>query len=122
MSLILILFTFNNNEFENNYDDIYSDELEFKNESSDFCKASLCVKSVRIWSYSVPYFRLFGWNTERYGVSFRIQSECGKIRTRITPHIDTFHAVSFLNLLIEVRNRKFTSYSLVKAIDIYCAI
>ena len=32
MSLILIFFTFNSNEFENNYDDIYPDELEFKNE------------------------------------------------------------------------------------------
>ena len=33
MSLILILFTFNNNEFENNSDDIYPDEQEFKNEN-----------------------------------------------------------------------------------------
>ena len=32
-------------------------------------------------------------NTERYGVSLRIQSECGKIRTRITPNTDTFLAV-----------------------------
>ena len=37
-----------------------------------------CVKSVRIQSYSGPYFPTFGLNTERYGVS---QSECGKIRT-----------------------------------------
>ena len=28
------------------------------------------------------YFPVFGLNTERYGVSVRIQSECGKIRTR----------------------------------------
>ena len=28
-----------------------------------------------------------------YGVSLRIQSECGKIRTRITPNTDTFHGV-----------------------------
>ena len=28
-----------------------------------------------------------------YGVSLLIQSECGKIRTRITPNTDTFHAV-----------------------------
>ena len=46
-----------------------------------------------------PYLELFwsvfsriGLNTERYGVSFRIQSECGKIQTRITPNTDTFHA------------------------------
>ena len=33
---------------------------------------------------------LFGLNTERYGVPLRIQSECGKMRTRITPNTDTF--------------------------------
>ena len=32
-------------------------------------------------------------NTERYRVSLRIQSECGKIRTKIIPNVDTFHAV-----------------------------
>ena len=31
--------------------------------------------------FSGPYFPAFGLNTERYGVSLRIQSECGKIRT-----------------------------------------
>ena len=39
-------------------------------------------KSVRIWSLSVLYFLAFGLNTERYLISFRIQSKCGKIRTR----------------------------------------
>ena len=52
-----------------------------------------CVKSVRIRSFSGPYFPAFGLNTERYGVSLHIQSECGKIRTRKTPITDTFHAV-----------------------------
>ena len=52
-----------------------------------------CVKSVRIRSYSGPYFPAFGLNTERYGESLRIQSECGKIRTRITPNTDTLYAV-----------------------------
>ena len=42
-----------------------------------------CVKSVRIWSYSGPHFPVF----------FRIQSECGKMRTRITPNMVTLHAV-----------------------------
>ena len=55
---------------------------------------SHCVKSVRIWSYSGPYFPAFALNTERYGVSLHIQSECRKIRTRITTNTDTFHAVS----------------------------
>ena len=52
-----------------------------------------CIKSVRIRSYSGPYFTAFGLNTERYEESLRIQSECGKIRARITPNKDTFHAV-----------------------------
>ena len=52
-----------------------------------------CVKSVRIRSYSGPHFPAFGLNTERYKVSLRIQSECGKIRTRITPNTDTVYPV-----------------------------
>ena len=32
--------------------------------------------------FSDPYFPAFGTNTERYGVSLFIQSECGKTRTR----------------------------------------
>ena len=51
--------------------------------------AKHCVKSVRIWSYSGPYFPSFGLNTDR-------NSKCGKIRTRITPNTNTFHAVKRL--------------------------
>ena len=51
------------------------------------------MKSVRIRSYSGPYFSAFGLNTERYSVSLRIQFECGKMRTRITPNTDTFYGV-----------------------------
>ena len=51
------------------------------------------VKIVRIWRYSGMHFPTFGLNTERYRVSLRIQSECGKMRTRITPNTDAFHAV-----------------------------
>ena len=51
-----------------------------------------CVKSLRIRNFSDPNFPAFGLNTERYGVSLRIQSECGKIRTRKTPNTDTFYA------------------------------
>ena len=40
-----------------------------------------CVKTVRIRSYSGPYFSALGLNTERFGVSLRIQSECGEIRS-----------------------------------------
>ena len=35
----------------------------------------------------------FGLNTERYGIYLHIQCKCGKIRTRKTPNMDTFHAV-----------------------------
>ena len=51
------------------------------------------MKSVRIRSYSGPYIPVFGLNAERYSVSLRIQSEWGKIRTRITRNTDTFQAV-----------------------------
>ena len=50
-------------------------------------------KSVRIRSYSGPYFPAFGLNTERYSVSLRIQSKCRKIQTRITPNTNTFYPV-----------------------------
>ena len=53
-----------------------------------------CMKSVRIRSYSGPYFPVFGMNTERYGVSLRIQFECRKMRTRTTPNTNTFNAVN----------------------------
>ena len=53
-----------------------------------------CVKSVRIRSYSGPYFLAFERNTERYSAFLRIQFECGVIRTRKTPNTDTFHTVS----------------------------
>ena len=52
--------------------------------------SSHCIKSACIRSYSGPHFPAFGLNTERYSLSHRIQSECGKIRTRITLNKDTF--------------------------------
>ena len=52
-----------------------------------------CVKSVRTRSYSGPYFPSFGLNTERYRVSLRIQSKCGKILARITKNKNTLYAV-----------------------------
>ena len=43
------------------------------------------MKSIRFRSYSGPCFPVFGLNTERYFVSLRTQSECGKIRIRKKP-------------------------------------
>ena len=48
------------------------------------------VKSVRIRSFSGPYFPALGLNTEGYSVSLHIQVKCAKIRTKKTPNMDTF--------------------------------
>ena len=64
----------------------------------NFLQMGNCEKSVRIWSFSAPYFPSFELNTERYGVSLGIQSECGKTRTRKTPNTDTFYAVENVSI------------------------
>ena len=51
------------------------------------------MKKVRIRSAFCLYFPSSELNTERYEASLRIDSECGKIRTRKTPNSDAFHAV-----------------------------
>ena len=48
------------------------------------------MKSDLVRSFSGPYFPAFRLNTERFGVSFPIQSKCGEIRTRKTLSTDTF--------------------------------
>ena len=60
--------------------------------------ATHCVKIVRIRSYYGRYFSAFGLNTDE--VSLRIQSECGKIQTRITQNTDTFYAVTEANCIV----------------------
>ena len=53
-----------------------------------------CVKNAQKTEFfSGPYFPTLGLNTERYSVSLRNYFECGKIQTRKTPYLDTFHAV-----------------------------
>ena len=51
------------------------------------------VKSVQIRSFSGPYFPVLELNTEIYSINHIIQSEYGKIWTRKTPYLNTFHAV-----------------------------
>ena len=58
------------------------------------------LKSVRIRSFSSPYFSAFGLNTQRYSVSLCFQFECGKIQTRKSPNTGTFQ---------EVKNREIDS-------------
>ena len=43
-----------------------------------------CPYSVLFWSTFFPHFPAVGLNTEEYGVFLRIQSECEKMRKRIT--------------------------------------
>ena len=57
-----------------------------------------CVKSVRIRSYSGLHFSTFGLNTERY---FE-QSECRKMRTRITRNTGTFHGVEIIKKFLDL--------------------
>ena len=56
-----------------------------------------CVKSVCIRSNSGLYFPAFGVITERYSMSFHIQSKRKKIQTRITLNTDPFYAVPCIN-------------------------
>ena len=61
--------------------------------SENFLVVLHCVKSIRIWSFSGPYFLAFQLNMERYSVFLCIQPEWRKIRSRKTPNRDTFLAV-----------------------------
>ena len=75
-----------------------------------FIIATNCVKGVRIRRLSGLYFPAFGLYRERCTVSFRIQSEYRKTRTRKTSNTDTFHAVkvSPFGYSAEVITRTFT--------------
>ena len=50
-------------------------------------------------SYSSLYFPAFGLNTEKYGVSLRIQSGREKMRNRITSNSDIFYAV-YISIIV----------------------
>ena len=63
--------------------------------------SDLGVKSICIRSYSGSHFPALGLNMDIYSVSLRIQSQCGEMRTRITPTTDTFHAVT-LNIIMNL--------------------
>ena len=58
-------------------------------------------KSVPIGVFSGPYFLVFGLNAKIYSVNLHIQSKYGKIRTRKTPYLDSFYAVSCLSVLFQ---------------------
>ena len=77
-----------------------------------------CVKSIRIRSYSGSYFPAFGLNMERYGVSFRIQSERGKIGTGMTPNTDTLRSV-FLTAS-HLHHYQFCLTRLASSVNLLC--
>ena len=52
------------------------------------------MKSIRIRSFSAPYFLAFGLNSEVYVANLRFQSGCRKIRIRKTPNKATFYVVA----------------------------
>ena len=54
----------------------------FSSDLGAFSYKNHCVKVSKYGVFSSLYFPAFGLNRERYGLSLRIQSECGKIRTR----------------------------------------
>ena len=77
-----------------------------------------CVKIVRIWSYSGPHFPEFALNMQRYSLSLRIQSECGKMRTIITPNTDPFYAVVstyFFHFFINLYHVSITPFRLLNS-------
>ena len=63
-------------------------------------KLEYFVKSDRVWSYFGSYFSAFALNSEVYFVNLRIQSECGKIRSRQSLNTDNICKVSYLKLHI----------------------
>ena len=64
--------------------------------------------------FEVILVRIFQ-HSERWGETLRIQSECEKIRTRITPNTDTFYAVYVPKIF---RNSNI-SYTLIRTRFIY---
>ena len=86
----LIRFNFQNNYENANSRESYCNSQSGQPNSND----THCVKSVLIQNYSGPYFPVFRLKMERYAVSLRIQSKCGKTRTRLTPNMDPVNAVT----------------------------
>ena len=56
----------------------------------EYCFRLVNIKNSNFEDIVSTYFLAFGLTTEGYSVSLYIQSKCGKMRTRITPNMDTF--------------------------------
>ena len=109
---VLCTCTFPNHYREANEQLLYTLFLQKRLCFSSFLyKTALhCVKSVRIWSYSGLHFLALKLNTERYSVALRIQSECGKILTRITSFLSS---VNFFYIFLHDTIHYFFTCALV---------
>ena len=91
----LVALRFTQEREPNAYNSVTSDDKNIEENDNIDDQVSVwlayhCVKSVRILSFSGPYFPAFGLNTDKYFLSLCIQSKYG---TRNTPNTDTFHSV-----------------------------
>ena len=83
---------------------------------------SLFVQSIRIGSFSGPYFPAFGLNTEMYFVNFCIQSECGKIRTRKNPNTYNFYTMFIVMKFFGSMITKIKSIAIERPSWAFCVI
>ena len=83
---------------------------------------SHCIKGVCIRNYSGPHFSAFGLNTERYRLSLRSHSKCGKMRTKITPNTGTFYAVFAAEIKLKWRiiTEEYFINSNIRHETVYC--
>ena len=86
---------------QKNSDLAHKRNLKVQNKIQKEILESNYVKSVPIGVFSGPYFLAFGLNAKIYSVNLHIQSKYGKIRTRKTPYLDSFYAVSCLSVLFQ---------------------
>ena len=91
--------------------------------------ASTTSKVSKYGDFSGPYFPVFGLNTGIYSVNLLIQPDYWKIRTRKTPHLDTFHAVlqppsvihaAFNTILRLLRQKRWDGSLLLVHLKVHC--
>ena len=97
---------------------LYSKEVFKKNNGQNLH----CVKSVRIQSYSGPYFPVFVMNTERHFTSLHIQSEWGKMQSYMfvacASSDITFSSISLFNSSRNSSLKTFYNGHCVKSVQI----
>ena len=68
------------------------------------------------------FFSAFGPSRKSCSVSLRIQSACGKMRTRITAKKDTFYVVWFIIIFFFMFNKilNISKYSIFNCFNFFC--